>query len=456
MKKIFTLFAAAMMAVSMMAATASFDFSKQGYENGQAIESVTISDDVTATFAKGTNNNAPKYYNTSGNAIRLYGGNSMTVVSTSNNLTNIKLTFDSGEGTNEITTDCGTFATDTWTGEAASVTFTVGGDKGHRRIQVIEVTTDGEDGPVVEKCPKAIFSVAEGAILDNTEVDAININFELPAGIEATADLFIEGVVTNGADVNDPIMAFTDFEDGVDAGIDYMAEGEYTINITHVAYGKQIGMDEETYMPIYEHDFVAEEGKALASLHFTIKAAVECPEEGYLFTVAEAKDAYTDGCIKDNDSIAIMGYISNMFLKPNNFTKYGSVNIWITDTKGGSEKEFELYNCYGFMGDTLTTYEVAEGFEVGDGKNYVDVTSVTGRNGMVYHIGDYVEAAGMIKLFNSTYELNTGCYLTTKGEQIETAIENTKDVKSAQKVIRNGQVFIIREGAEYSVMGARK
>ncbi len=121
-------------------------FSEKGYENGAEVASAAASA-FTITFDKGTNtNNAPKYYGT-GEAIRTYGGNNFTVSSTTKIIKKVELTFSSnGEGTNEITTDNGTFTTDTWTGWSATVTFTVGGTSGHRRIASIKVTY-GDDQP---------------------------------------------------------------------------------------------------------------------------------------------------------------------------------------------------------------------------------------------------------------------------------------------------------------------
>lgn len=122
--------------------------SDQGYTNGELIESVTFDANVSATFDKGTNNNAPKYYNT-GQAIRCYGGNYFTVTSTGGNLTEITLSFASGEGSNAILTDVGTYESGTWTGSAASVTFTIDGTSGHRRIAAFAITYGGGGTPTV-------------------------------------------------------------------------------------------------------------------------------------------------------------------------------------------------------------------------------------------------------------------------------------------------------------------
>ena len=111
----------------------------QGYENSQVIETVVFDDNVTGIFDKGTNNNAPKYY-TTGAAIRCYGGNYFTISTAVGNLTEIVISFASGEGTNAITTDVGTYDDGTWSGEAQSVTFTIGGSSGHRRLASFEIT----------------------------------------------------------------------------------------------------------------------------------------------------------------------------------------------------------------------------------------------------------------------------------------------------------------------------
>ena len=115
-------------------------FSEQGYENAEEVVAVEATN-FSVTFAQGSNSNAPKYY-TTGAAVRAYGGNTFTV-SSDYTITKIALTFASGEGTNAITTDDGTFTSPNWTGSANSVTFTVGGSSGHRRIQSITVTCDG-------------------------------------------------------------------------------------------------------------------------------------------------------------------------------------------------------------------------------------------------------------------------------------------------------------------------
>ncbi len=117
--------------------TVVIDLSKQNFKNEQEIKEVS-SDPVSLIFNKGSNNNSPKYY-TNGTAVRLYGGNTMTV-SSSKMIVKVELTFATGENNNTITTDSETYLNGTWTGESNSIKFTVGGTSGHRRVQKVSVT----------------------------------------------------------------------------------------------------------------------------------------------------------------------------------------------------------------------------------------------------------------------------------------------------------------------------
>lgn len=116
--------------------TTTFDFTS-GYENATAIGTKT-QDGVTITFGKGDNNsNKPTYYD-SGNAVRVYAKNTITVACTG--LTKITFTFGNDDGSNTITANTGSFTSPTWTGTANSVKFTIGGSSGNRRIQKVAVT----------------------------------------------------------------------------------------------------------------------------------------------------------------------------------------------------------------------------------------------------------------------------------------------------------------------------
>lgn len=147
MKKfLLSLAALALSSSAAMAETASITFSEKYSENTVLTDEViTINDDVTVTFAKGSGSTAPQYYS-NGTAVRWYAGNTMTV-SSSQNITKVEITFGTGDGTNEISANTGSFESPVWTGSANSVVFTEAGTSGNRRIAGLTVTY-GEGGTV--------------------------------------------------------------------------------------------------------------------------------------------------------------------------------------------------------------------------------------------------------------------------------------------------------------------
>lgn len=151
---------------------ASIDFSAQGYSDQEVVESAEIDDNVSVAFNKGTNSNAPKYFNT-GTAIRCYGGNYFTISSTSGNISKVVLTYGSGDGSNAITTNVGTFNTETWTGSASSVTFTINGTSGNRRIKTIAVTYAGSGSST----PAQSATVAAGSSITLSATPNSGYNF---------------------------------------------------------------------------------------------------------------------------------------------------------------------------------------------------------------------------------------------------------------------------------------
>ena len=159
MKKLFSLLTLALLTMSAWAqTTVTFDLTAQGYSNQQEVTTLT-SGNVTVTFDKGTNNNAPKWYD-NGSSVRVYGGSTITVTTTgSDPITGVTFTFGSGDGSNAITSNVGTFESPNWTGSADEVVFTIGGTSGNRRFVQIDVTLGGE---VVETLAAPEFSPENG------------------------------------------------------------------------------------------------------------------------------------------------------------------------------------------------------------------------------------------------------------------------------------------------------
>ena len=210
----------------------------QGYSNTQVIESFTIDENVAATLARNDGSTAPAYYNT-GNALRLYAKNSLTLGGENVVLTKVEFTTGTGSNNgNNLSVDSGTKATSgvttTWTpadNETSFVTFTQGGTSGHARIQTISVeykiipaepagafdyekiTIDPAEGQVTQLYNFTLsfggqdVTVNEDALLNLTNTDTDEVVAE--AGIELNND----GTVSVG--LSDKVTA----------------AGKYTLNI---------------------------------------------------------------------------------------------------------------------------------------------------------------------------------------------------------------------------------
>ena len=141
----------------------TIDFSAQGYDNLSYATAVNGTD-CTITFDKGAASfMRPTWYD-SGNAVRFYAQNTMTVSSASKTITKIELTFGRSDGSNEITTDCGNFSVNTWTGSSDSVTFTIGGTSGHRRIQALKVTVENAAVPATNISTATVNLAADNSV----------------------------------------------------------------------------------------------------------------------------------------------------------------------------------------------------------------------------------------------------------------------------------------------------
>ncbi len=172
--------------MGVMAETATWTASEAGYANQEAVSNVTVNSNISLTFDKGTNSNAPKYYNT-GAAVRCYGSNTITVNATSATITGITFTFASGEGTNAITANVGSFTSANWSGSASSVAFTIGGTTGHRRIAAIEVTYTTSGGSTPGKSTPTITATYKTSMVVGDAADVYAVNYTGDGALSVTS-----------------------------------------------------------------------------------------------------------------------------------------------------------------------------------------------------------------------------------------------------------------------------
>ena len=216
--------------------TVTFDFSEMGYANGDAVEQVQESP-ISIAWNKGSNNNAPKYY-TTGEAIRAYAGNYFTISTTEGTIVKVEFTFATGEGSNAITVNSGSYSNNAWIGDNQAIKFTIEGTSGHRRIATIKVTYKSSDvetpeqpvektlsaievvDPVVdyeidddfvEPTVKAVYSDNSTAIVTGATFDGFNMS---EAGTQTVTVSYTEGTtVTTTYDitVEAPVVDDTDY-----------------------------------------------------------------------------------------------------------------------------------------------------------------------------------------------------------------------------------------------------
>lgn len=115
---------------------------EQEYEDAQDVTEFTIGEDVTVTLALGTNsqNAVPKYYDT-GEALRMYAGNTLTINSTKD-ISKIVFTLTGKQNQINLSADRGEYTLKgfegTWKGNDSEIVFTVPSGS-QARIQSIKI-----------------------------------------------------------------------------------------------------------------------------------------------------------------------------------------------------------------------------------------------------------------------------------------------------------------------------
>lgn len=147
MKKLLLTLAVVLTFVGLAKAeTAEITFSDKFSANSTELTDISINNEVSVSFAKGSGSTAPQYY-TNGTAVRWYAGNTMTIKASST-ITSIEVVFGTSDGTNAISTDVGTWSSPKWTGSSNTVVFSEAGSSGNRRIAGLIVTYGGGGGSI--------------------------------------------------------------------------------------------------------------------------------------------------------------------------------------------------------------------------------------------------------------------------------------------------------------------
>lgn len=155
--------------------------------------------------------------------------------------------------------------------------------------------------------------------------------------------------------------------------------------------------------------------------------AMSVSADRLVYNVAEAIAAADAGTIQTDNVIAVRGVVTKIEFKGTNFKKFGSANIYVADATGAAGS-FEYYNCYSMEADTFRTS--APAYDPNN-SSWAQFNSVTDGNGVTVHVGDTIVAEGKYTKYNSTYELNTGCYLLSI---IEAVVPELETITVAQAI----------------------
>ncbi len=242
MKKVLSLLMMAMLAVGAWAAEESIELTAdaQGYANGDLVTTVQ-GDVVTLTFDKGSSSTAPAYYST-GDAVRLYNGGTMTITASGNTITKVVFVYELN-GTATVSVTPGTYdaSTKTWTGSSTEVVMTAGTAK-HVRISKVTVTYEDGETPVVTVAAPT-FSPAAGEVEAGTAVTISAPDAEMivyttdgtaPSYANNNGEIYTEPIVVNEAMTIKAIAVDADENESAVATAAYTIKPE-TVSVATVA-----------------------------------------------------------------------------------------------------------------------------------------------------------------------------------------------------------------------------
>lgn len=286
-------------------------------------------------------------------------------------------------------------------------------DTGNGNIMTVSITGGTINSIVLDIKQTATFVVKAGstAVTESGGAYAINgASFSIQNTTKGattqlqlnkiTIDYTLEGVTVE-APTFEPKEG--NFEDAVTVTLACATEG------ASIYYTLDGSTPDETSQTINPFTINATTTVKAIAIKGTDKSAVA--EKTYTKLVVnqyEVKEAIDAGLNK-GDLIKVRGVVTNMAAKGKNFATYGSLKIYVKDATG-AEGEFQFFNCASLneakFETTVPAYDATS-------DQWADFTSVTDADGHTLKVGDTIVAKGKYELYNSTYELQQGCFLTS-------------------------------------------
>lgn len=410
MKKLFTLFAAAMVSVAMFATDpVVIDFTANPNGLTEQLQSTPItvtSGVITITLEQASSTTVPVL---STDMMKVYKSSQITIASSGENIKSI--TFETSgasygaDGFNNVS--AGTLTGDEWAGDTASITFVAGG----HQVRLSKVTVRFEDyTPIVVTVDTIGVNEAKARIdagtlgkcyvkgvitsIDDSKISQYgNVNCWM-VDIEAPADT-LEGYKMNGAN---------------NAKYTAASEIEYVVGDTVLFYASAL----KKYNSIYEIN----EGYFVENYSGSPIATIDT------LTVAEAMtlgNSLADNA--ESDKVVVIGYVAKV--KTAYDATYGNETVYLSDDATATYGDFYAYRC------KIDAPGAVQG----------DKVAVTGK------ILKYVGTSG-----NATIEISQG---TMEVIEHATAVENVEAGAKVVKTIENGQLVIIKNGVRYNAQGAQ-
>ena len=478
MKK-FTLFLSAMLFSLMSLATevtVSIETyaAANGWKDATQYSSIAMDNIVTITATKtaGDSNNTGKYY-VNGQNWRMYQTENPNIVVAAADgyvLTSVTFTYESNK-TGIIIDAAGAQVVS----EAAyalqnlsSATFGVGNSKaevtnGQARVTAITVTYNvGEGGGDTPDTPDAPDTPVTGTeITGLKEADAVYVAddtygdywvFDLFAGFDDEAldyvypDVYVmvneaySKTAINGTynvlyaeyiPTADSEGIYTDEESedfvgtltikNTDANGNYSFKGSFVASdgktytfdqVVKVTAYEYLGEDEDTGEQYYD-DIILSENSSTPDTPDT-------PDTSDMLTCAQAATIAAADNYKGTDNVTVYGYVVELIKeKVDDKTGRNKQSFWMSDTKGG-EKQFQAFYAF-----------VPENF---------------------FKVGDQVAVTGILQNYKGTIEIADGEAVLL---EVTTGVEDVVLNENLMKVIKNGQMYIIRDGKAYNVLGAQ-
>lgn len=426
MKK-FTLFLSAMLfSVMSFAGVVTFtpaDFEGQG-KSGTGSPVTVTKDGVTVSCDKGYGNSY---------ALRCYKDGVVTISATEN-IASLEFAFDTYDGRyyNGNLEESYTVGANTWNVTLSS----------QARFTSIKVTLgDGNDNPgenpgettevVLSDLAYAMAFYEEEEGFTYWEIQLFNLdatgeNVELPLAIvavEAKSKTALNGTY-------DMLLALYGTGEDAEGYIEgvYMSEdaaGTLTIkNVdnegTYSFVGSFVGEDGNIYKINTESFMIWVEDGATGEEIVLNENAGDTPNPSGMITCAEAAQIAAADNYKGTDNVTVYGYVVELIKeKVDDKTGRNKQSFWMSDTKGG-EKQFQAF--YAFVPANF------------------------------FKVGDQVAVTGILQNYKGTIEIADGEAVLL---EVTTGVEDVVLNENLMKVIKNGQMYIIRDGKAYNVLGAQ-